>query len=63
MAACGEKIANSRFVMLLDCAVVGYTFSIANIRGLCRKCAVRDLPKRFVYGVCNGQEARTEEVA
>jgi len=63
IAVCGEKVTNAHFAALLDCAVVGYSFAATAVRGMCRKCNNGDLPKRFVYIACSGQEAITNDAA
>lgn len=62
-AICGAEVKQAHFAALLDCAVVGYSFAAQAVRGMCRKCNDGELPKRFVYIACCGQEAMTEEVA
>jgi hypothetical protein len=62
-AVCGEKVPHAAFAALLDCAVVGYAFSMQALRGMCRKCRDGQLNKRFVYVICNSQELKSREIA
>ena len=60
-AICGADVSKAGFVASLDCSIVGYSFAVRAIRGMCRKCDNGELAKRFVYVIAAGQEARDEE--
>jgi hypothetical protein len=60
-ALCGVDVQKAAFVASLDCSIVGYSFAVRAIRGMCRKCNDGDLSKRFVYVIAPGQEAMIED--
>jgi len=58
-AVCGAKVPKAVFAAEIDCAIVGFSFAMKAIKGMCTKCSDADDPgKRFWYVV---REARDEE--